>query len=582
MRHIVLLLIDELGVGDMPWADPLLHAPTLRALGTGGLRLGHQYAWHWCAPTRGALLSGRLPMHSGYGEGFGRPAAGVLGMPGDGAGLDLRLPLLPEELRAAGFASAMLGKWHLGFRTPANLPTSRGFDSYLGLLTGGSDHYRKTLCVPESTDHSIHSLCPCADPNSTRSTPGQVPGVDFPWRVDYHDGAGPATALWDNHTYDAYQYGARAETLIRNHDPTKRLFLYWAPHKAHSPLQAAPEFLAPYPDDEGKCASTPAECGAARGWGSSGCGCAGQCWCNRRLFRGMITSVDAMLFNLTVALKAKDMYDDTLFFVLGDNGGPTSAGAYNDEHKGMKFSHWEGGHRVPSFIAGVALGLRGQWYNQTVSLVDLHATILDIAALTARVGPAGVAPADGVSLLPVLNLSVPLGTAIRSELWIADDVLRVGDFKLITGLGAHSVHGMLGRRGHPVGLPLDPTNLTNLEGGSTCTGHETDPADVLICSLCKCESYSGVYDPAAQCTPCIFNVRSDPSESINLAATDEGKYVAMLVAMTARLGELNKTAVIVRYLAGRFLCPVGGQRSAAAAAIHVSSTFHCDRRWRRR
>jgi len=161
--HIVLLLIDELGVGDMPWADPLLHAPTLQSLGENGLRLGHTYAWHWCAPTRGALLSGRLPMHSGYGDGFGRPPATLLGMPGDGPGMDLRMPLLPEELRRAGYATAMLGKWHLGFRSPRNLPTSRGFDSYLGLLGGGSDHYRKTLCVPGS-DHSIHGLCPCADP----------------------------------------------------------------------------------------------------------------------------------------------------------------------------------------------------------------------------------------------------------------------------------------------------------------------------------------------------------------------------------------------------------------------------------
>ena len=78
--------------GDLPWSDPDIHAPTIKALGENGLRLGHQYAWHWCAPTRGALLSGRLPMHSGYKKG---------GMPGDGIGLDLKLPLLPAELKTA-------------------------------------------------------------------------------------------------------------------------------------------------------------------------------------------------------------------------------------------------------------------------------------------------------------------------------------------------------------------------------------------------------------------------------------------------------------------------------------------------
>ena len=47
-----------------------------------------------------------------------------------------------------------------------------------------------------------------------------------------------------------------------------------------------------------------------------------------------------MLFNLTAALKARNMYNDTVFIVLGDNGGPSSDAAYNDEHIGMKFSHW--------------------------------------------------------------------------------------------------------------------------------------------------------------------------------------------------------------------------------------------------
>ena len=108
-QHIVLVLVDELGTGDVPWSDPAMYAPTIKELGEGGLRLGHQYAWHWCAPTRGALMSGRFPMHSGYKL---SPTSGSQpGMPGHGCGLDLRLPLLPAELKAANFATHMLGKW---------------------------------------------------------------------------------------------------------------------------------------------------------------------------------------------------------------------------------------------------------------------------------------------------------------------------------------------------------------------------------------------------------------------------------------------------------------------------------------
>jgi hypothetical protein len=151
---------------------------------------------------------------------------------------------------------------------------------------------------------------------------------------------------------------------------------------------------------------------------------------------------------------------------------------------------------VPCFVGGPALGssLRSRWYNHTVHLVDLHATILDLANLAA-LHPANVAPVDGVSLRPVLDLATPLDTPIRTELWIGDDVLRVGDYKLITGAGTNSVTCMLGLGGNPVGLPLDPNNLSTFCGGSECTGSEIG-ADALICSKCACPSYSAVYADA--------------------------------------------------------------------------------------
>jgi hypothetical protein len=186
-----------------------------------------------------------------------------------------------------------------------------------------------------------------------------------------------------------------------------------------------------------------------------------------------------------------------------------------------------------------------------VHLVDLHATILDLAGLTA-LQPARVMPADGISLLPVLESLISLDTPIRAQLWIADDVLRIGDYKLITGAGTNSLSCMLGLNGDPVGNPIDPTNLSTYCGHSHCTGRETG-ADALICSKCKCPTYNTTYDPENHCVPCVFNVRVDPSERVNLANSTDPVDVARLGFMTARLLELRKTSYtpgIVLYTPG--------------------------------
>jgi hypothetical protein len=109
-----------------------------------------------------------------------------------------------------------------------------------------------------------------------------------------------------------------------------------------------------------------------------------------------------------------------------------------------------------------------------------------------------------------------------------------------------NVHSPLG---DPVGLPNDPTDLSNFCGSSKCTGSETGQ-DAMICGQCFCPSYNGTYSPAAKphrCAPCLFNVRADPSERVNLAASNASVDVARLAEMTARLLELKKTCYTPQY-----------------------------------
>ena len=92
---------------------------------------------------------------------------------------------------------------------------------YFGLLGGGADHYTKT----EEACGGNGETCRC----------GNISSATLPFRVDFWDGLAPAHALWDNTTYDAFQYTARAVELVEQHDVAQPFFLYWAPHKVHSP-----------------------------------------------------------------------------------------------------------------------------------------------------------------------------------------------------------------------------------------------------------------------------------------------------------------------------------------------------------
>ena len=112
----------------------------------------------------------------------------------------------------------LLSQWHLGFRTVENLPVSRGFDTFFGLLAGGADHYNKALEACGGDGHN----CSC----------GNISSTTLPFRIDYYDAphgapGAPAKDLWDDHTFDAYAYSDRAGSLVAAHDTASPFFPYW-------------------------------------------------------------------------------------------------------------------------------------------------------------------------------------------------------------------------------------------------------------------------------------------------------------------------------------------------------------------
>ena len=123
--NIVVIFADDLGYGDLScFGSKTIRTPNLDRLASEGARLTQFYSCAPnCTPSRGGLLTGRYPIRTGL--------VRVL-FPKDKVGIDPEEITLAEALKARGYATGMVGKWHLGCM-PEHLPTKHGFDSYLGI-----------------------------------------------------------------------------------------------------------------------------------------------------------------------------------------------------------------------------------------------------------------------------------------------------------------------------------------------------------------------------------------------------------------------------------------------------------------
>lgn len=132
--NIVFILADDLGYADVGFnGGKEIATPRLDALAASGVRLEHHYVQPVCSPTRAAFLTGRYPMRHGLQLGVVRPWAQY--------GLPLEERTLAQALKEAGYATAIVGKWHLGHFDPAYLPTRRGFDVQYGHYNGAIDYF---------------------------------------------------------------------------------------------------------------------------------------------------------------------------------------------------------------------------------------------------------------------------------------------------------------------------------------------------------------------------------------------------------------------------------------------------------
>jgi arylsulfatase A-like enzyme len=136
--NVLWIIVDDMGYGDLSSTGCTKYStPNIDRLGREGVTMRSAYVYPVCTATRAALLTGHSPQRNGL--------EGVL-LPGSTAGLKATSTSAAKEFKAAGYRTALIGKWHLG-DTAAAQPNAQGFDDFFGFLWGETDYYTHTKLV---------------------------------------------------------------------------------------------------------------------------------------------------------------------------------------------------------------------------------------------------------------------------------------------------------------------------------------------------------------------------------------------------------------------------------------------------
>jgi arylsulfatase A-like enzyme len=352
--NIVLIFADDLGFADVGYhydyygeaisAD--VETPNIDSMASNGVWFSNGYATApVCGPSRAGLLTGRYQNRFGAEDNTGPYKA----FPGD-IGTPLTETLLPARLKALGYTTGMMGKWHDG-KAIDYYPSRRGFDEVFGFNNGASGYF---VGYNDQT-------------TSIKDTNGVVLAVASTNPL-YRDEL--PVEREDDYITDAF--GREAVAFIERHHQ-KPFFLYLSFNAVHGPLQYKQEdydrFAHVTDDMRRKC--------LAMNW-----------------------SMDENIGKVLEALRQYGLEEDTLIIFLSDNGGkPGGNGSYNDPLRGQKGELWEGGIREPFCI---------QWKGHLPANVRKDYPVISLDVLPTAVAAAGGTLStndaiDGVNLLPYLK-----------------------------------------------------------------------------------------------------------------------------------------------------------------------------------
>lgn len=334
--NVILIYADDQGWADLGcYGATDLLTPSLDSLAHSGIRFTQFYsASPICSPSRASMLTGRYPQRAGLPE-MASSQEGVEGMPAEQY-------TMGELFKDAGYATAHIGKWHVGY-TAETMPNGQGFDYSFGFMGGCIDNY----------SHFFY----WAGPNR-------------------HD-------LWRNGK-EINEAGRFFPDLMveeagkfMEDNRTKPFFLYFAINVPHYPLQGEKKWLDYY---QKKGVASP-----------------------RDKYAAFVSTMDEKIGLLLSKLKSLGLSDNTIVIFQPDQGfseeertfgGGGSAGIY----RGSKFSLFEGGVRVPAIISWPAQIPKNEQRDQLAANIDWFPTLAEYCQI-----PLSQRRIDGKSLVNIIN-----------------------------------------------------------------------------------------------------------------------------------------------------------------------------------
>ena len=335
--NIIIMVADDLGWADVGFRGGPIETPSLDRLAAEGTELHRFYTTPICSPTRAALMTGRDPIRLGV-------MYAVI-MAWDTNGIHPDEHFMPQSFQAAGYQTAMVGKWHLGHAQQSYHPNERGFEHFYGHLHTEVGYYP-----------------PFANQG----------GKDFQQNGKSIEGDG----------YETFLLSTEASRWIKARDKEKPFFLYMPFIAPHTPLDAPPELKKKYEDIE-------TDLEPARSKGTDRTRLMAKLLLRpsaRPMYAAVVDALDQAIGRVLDTLDDEGIAENTIVLFFSDNGGAAYSvgGADNAPLRGGKGDTFEGGIRVVALLRWPGKVAAGAKMDQIMTAMDVFPTLASAAGIKTR------------------------------------------------------------------------------------------------------------------------------------------------------------------------------------------------------